>query len=378
EIDEGRVCTCDPRNPRQHQEEHPGGRLRDGCTTPHRGGAWNWRRRHLGCNCTAPRLGVLRQVGSVNADLVLPIERLPLPGETLAAASLETVPGGKASGNSSFVPHRRGWTQGANQAAAAAKLGYPTFFVGQVGCDANGVMLREALKSAGVDTTFLRQVPGSSGTALILLQQSGENSIIIVGGANQGGWELGPEAQAAIAGAGALLLQREVPEHVNIQAAQLAKTAGVPVYLDAGGVDAPLAPDLLACLTLLSPNETELARLTHLRTDTEEEIQAAAQKLQAQGVTSVLVKLGAQGSLLLPGAGQAAVRQPALPAPQVVDTTGAGDCFTAAYAVAALEGKPAAEALRFASAAGCICVQRSGAQPSLPSREEVDALLAVP
>ncbi|KAL6755954.1 Ribokinase-like protein [Haematococcus lacustris] len=301
-------------------------------------------------------------VGSVNADLVLPIERLPLPGETLAAASLETVPGGK----------------GANQAAAAAKLGYPTFFVGQVGCDANGVMLREALKSAGVDTTFLRQVPGSSGTALILLQQSGENSIIIVGGANQGGWELGPEAQAAIAGAGALLLQREVPEHVNIQAAQLAKTAGVPVYLDAGGVDAPLASDLLACLTLLSPNETELARLTHLRTDTEEEIQAAAQKLQAQGVTSVLVKLGAQGSLLLPGAGQAAVRQPALPAPQVVDTTGAGDCFTAAYAVAALEGKPAAEALRFASAAGCICVQRSGAQPSLPSREEVDALLAVP
>ncbi|KAJ9525864.1 hypothetical protein QJQ45_009279 [Haematococcus lacustris] len=288
------------------------------------------------------------RVGSVNADLVLPIERLPLPGETLAAASLETVPGGKASGNCLYVAQ----------------------CVLHVGCDANGVMLREALKSAGVDTTFLRQVPGSSGTALILLQQSGENSIIIVGGANQGSWELGPEAQAAIAGAGALLLQREVPEHVNIQAAQLAKTAGVPVYLDAGGVDAPLAPDLLACLTLLSPNETELARLTHLRTDTEEEIQAAAQKLQAQGVTSVLVKLGAQGSLLLPGAGQAAVRQPALPAPQVVDTTGAGDCFTAAYAVAALEGKPAAEALRFASAAGCICVQRSGAQPSLPSRGE--------
>ncbi|KAG2440419.1 hypothetical protein HYH02_010307 [Chlamydomonas schloesseri] len=300
-------------------------------------------------------------VGSVNADLVLPIERLPKPGETLAAASIETVPGGK----------------GANQAAAAARAGYPTFFVGQFGRDdPNAALLRNALLGCGVDLAHAAEVEGPCGTALILLQAGGENSIIIVGGANQAAWKLSDGVKALIAGAGAVLLQREIPEPVNVEVAKLAAAAGVPVILDAGGVEGPIDPAILPCLTLLSPNETELARLTGLPTDSEAQVQAAAEKLMSAGVKSVLVKLGADGSLLLPGPGQPPLRQAAIKAAQVVDTTGAGDCFTATYAVAVLEGKPPAEALRFASAAASICVQRKGAMPSLPARTEVDELLS--
>ncbi|GFR41527.1 hypothetical protein Agub_g2223 [Astrephomene gubernaculifera] len=299
-------------------------------------------------------------VGSVNADLVLPIERLPKPGETLAAASIETVPGGK----------------GANQAAAAARAGYPTFFVGQFGKDdPNATLLRGALNGCGVDLTHAQDVAGPCGTALILLQSGGENSIIIVGGANQASWSLSEPVKQLLATAGAVLLQREIPEQVNIEVARLAHTAGVPVFLDAGGVEGPISPELLSYLAVLSPNETELARLTGMPTDSEDQVLAAAGKLLDAGVKAVLVKLGAEGSLLLPGRGEAPVRQRAFKAPEVVDTTGAGDCFTACYAVALLQGCPPAAALRFASAAACLCVQRRGAMPSLPAREEVELLL---
>lgn len=223
--------------------------------------------------------------------------------------------------------------------------------------------------------TQLREVEGPSGTALILLQSSGENSIVIVGGANQSSWHLDDAARAALSSAGLLLLQREVPESVNIQAASIAKAAGVPVFLDAGGVEGPISPELLKCLTVLSPNETELLRLTEMPTGTEEEVQKAAEKLMCLGVQSLLVKLGAHGSLLLPGPGLAPIRQEAFKVSKVVDTTGAGDCFTAAYGVAVLEGKVGAEALAFASAAASICVQSKGAMPSLPSRKEVEDLL---
>lgn len=300
-------------------------------------------------------------VGSVNADLVLPIERLPKPGETLAAASIEVVPGGK----------------GANQAAAAARAGYPTYFIGQFGKDdPNAALLRNALTGCGVNLSHSKDIEGPCGTALILLQAGGENSIIIVGGANQATWSLSDADKSLIQGAGAVLLQREVPEQVNIDVAKLAKEAGVPVFLDAGGVEGPIAPELLSCLSVLSPNETELARLTGLPTDSEAQVQEAAEKLMTQGVSAVLVKLGSEGSLLLPGPGAPPIRQHAIKAPVVVDTTGAGDCFTATYAVAVLEGKAPQAALAFASAAGSLCVQRKGAMPSLPAREEVDELLA--
>ena len=193
-----------------------------------------------------------------------------------------------------------------------------------------------------------------------------------------------------MASAGAILLQREIPEEVNITIAAAATAAGVPVMLDAGGVAAPIAPELLQHVTWCSPNETELARLTGLPTETKDEVQAAAESLMSQGVDQVLVKLGAEGSMLVQkdsmrdsgggdaGVGEGSVApvvQEAVAVKKVVDTTGAGDCFTAAFVVGVLQGKDPQDALGFASAAASICVQRAGAMPSMPNGEEVQLLL---
>eukprot|EP00775_Hariotina_reticulata_P011051 gene11051-11206_t len=172
--------------------------------------------------------------------------------------------------------------RGANTAAAAAKLGYPTYFVGHIGTDSNAGPLQEALATAGVNLDHLKAVQGPSGTAIILLQPKGENSIVIVGGANQtlAAWQLSDDTQQLISTAGAVLLQREIPEPVNIQVAKVAAAAGVPVLLDAGGVDAPVPDELLQHLSIISPNETELQRLTGMPTDTDAQLLAAASALQ--------------------------------------------------------------------------------------------------
>jgi ribokinase len=377
-------------------------------------------------------------VGSANSDVVLGVDRLPLPGETLAGTGLETCAGGK----------------GANQAAAAARLlaagdgaKQRSRFVALFGDDANGAALRSALagdEATGVDLSLSRTLTDGTptGTALILLLPSGENIIVIVGGANQSdpGWEAvlgrprggsgdGGGAGAASTAAArllsggsataspvsALLLQREVPDWVNTRAAELARQGGTggAVVLDAGGAEGPLPERLLSAVTVLSPNETELARLVAadddeglgpppassspagaddglLSAETRAWVERAARLLLARLVAAapsdgsdarpraVLIKLGAAGSALFSSSSEEeALWQPALrPEGAVIDTTGAGDCFTAAFSVARFaEGKSAEEALLFASAAACLCVQRRGAQPSMPRREEVDALL---
>ena len=240
-------------------------------------------------------------VGSVNADLVVE-SRLPQPGETVAATGGGvTLPGGK----------------GANQAAAAALCGYPTCFVGQTGRDAPAGVLRAALTAAGVDLSHCSAVDAPTGQAIIVLQPDGENSIIIVGGANTAWTAPGAEALHQVVTAGMLLLQREVPESVSLAAARAARWAGVPVILDAGGNEEPICEELLCLVTVLSPNETELSRLTGLPTDSEAHILEAAHALQQRGVDTVLVKLGAQGSLLVPPHNGAPVRQPAFKADKV-------------------------------------------------------------
>ncbi len=297
-------------------------------------------------------------LGSLNADLYVEVERLPQPGETLAGSGAAVRPGGK----------------GANQAAAAARLGFSTRFAGHLGTDPFASALRDALRDTGADTTLLTEVPGPTGQAFILLQRGGENSIILVGGANQE-WPdgLSPALDQAIRGAGALLLQREIPEAINLAATQAAVAAGVPVVLDAGGAEGPLPAALLAGLAVLSPNETELARLTGLPTATDQQVLIAARRLQAHGVGSVLVKLGARGCLLLQADGTV-LRQAIFPV-TVVDTTGAGDCFTGAYLVAMLENQDPAARLRFACAAAALCVQGLGAMPSMPDRAAVERIL---
>ncbi|XP_024376594.1 uncharacterized protein [Physcomitrium patens] len=304
-------------------------------------------------------------VGSVNADIYVEVERLPVEGETIAARSGQTLPGGK----------------GANQAACAARLSYPTFFCGQVGLDGHANLVKDALASAGVRLDHVNTVDSPTGHAVVMLQPGGKNSIIIVGGANvawpkleDGISRLTANAQQLIKRAGAVLLQREIPDAVNLEAAKVAKSAGVPVIMDAGGAEGPIPEELLKHVTVLSPNESELARLTAMPTNSLEKILLAAAKVQEMGVQQVLVKMGETGSVLVSGK-EPPIYQPAILAPTVVDTTGAGDTFTASYAVALIERQTPAEALRFAAAAASICVRSKGAMPSMPERKAVLQLL---
>eukprot|EP01018_Ginkgo_biloba_P009448 Gb_32608 [translate_table: standard] len=303
-------------------------------------------------------------VGSANADIYVEIDRLPKEGETIAARSGQTLAGGK----------------GANQAACGGRLSYPTYFVGQVGKDAHGTLLRDALSSCGVHLDYLNTVSVPTGHAVVMLQPGGENSIIIVGGANiswpslEDGMSLSINAQQVICQAGIVLLQREVPDSLNVEVAKIARSANVPVILDAGGMEGPIPEDLLKSIDIFSPNETELARLTGTSTDNVDQVIEAARKCHKMGVKKVLVKLGAQGSVLV-AEDFPPIIQPAIPAPIVLDTTGAGDTFTAAFAVALVEGKSPADSLKFAAAAASLCIQVKGAIPSMPDRQAVLQLL---
>ncbi|KAJ6728131.1 SUGAR KINASE [Salix koriyanagi] len=300
-------------------------------------------------------------VGSANADIYVEIDRLPKEGETISAKTGQTLAGGK----------------GANQAACGAKLSYPTYFVGQVGEDAHGRLITEALKNGGVNLDCVRNLSDApTGHAVVMLQPDGQNSIIIVGGANMSCWpeKLSDEDLEVVRKAGVVLLQREIPDLVNIQVAKAARSAGVPVILDAGGMDAPMPPELLNAVDIFSPNESELARLTRMSTESFEQIGQAVVKCHKMGVKQVLVKLGAKGSALFIE-GEKPIKQPIISAARVLDTTGAGDTFTAAFAVALVEGKTKEECMRFAAAAASLCVQVKGAIPSMPDRPSVLHLL---
>ncbi|KAK9688703.1 hypothetical protein RND81_09G005200 [Saponaria officinalis] len=312
-------------------------------------------------NQSTVKIPPLVVIGSANADIYVEIERLPKEGETISAKTGQTLAGGK----------------GANQAVCAAKLSYPTYFFGQVGEDAHGKLITEALEGGGVCLDHLKNVSDTpTGHAVVMLQSDGQNSIIIVGGANMSCWPqvISDRDLEVVRNAGIVLLQREIPDFVNLQVAKAARDAGVRVILDAGGMEGPLPPELLSYVDILSPNETELSRLTGMPTDTFEETVLAVSKCYEMGVKQVLVKLGAKGSALFVE-GEEPVKQPIISAPKVLDTTGAGDTFTAAFAVALVEGKPKKECLRFAAAAASLCVRVKGAIPSMPDRQSVLDLL---
>ncbi|MEU6214924.1 MULTISPECIES: ribokinase [unclassified Streptomyces] len=288
-------------------------------------------------------------LGSTNMDLVAYVAKAPRLGETVTGRAFRTVPGGK----------------GANQAVAAARSGGKVVMIGAVGADEFGVRLRSALTAAGVETAGLRTVEGSSGTAHITVDDEGGNSIVVVPGANAAvtGLEAGDEAR--IAAAGTLLLQLELPMAAVVAGARAARAHGVRTVLTPAPAQ-PLPAALLAATDLLVPNEHEAAALTGL-TDPHQ----AAEALLAD-VPEVVVTLGAAGVLHA-----ARGREPlAVPAPRVraVDTTAAGDTFVGALAVALGEGRPMPEALRWASAAAALSVQRHGAQDSMPTRAETEAL----
>jgi ribokinase len=298
-------------------------------------------------------------VGSLNADLVFRVPRFPVPGETLVGEEYQVFPGGK----------------GANQAYAAAKLGARVSMVGQVGNDAHGGWLKANLAEVGVDVSHVqRDSEVSSGTASIIINREGQNQIIIVPGANG---TFAPErleqGHAIISAAQFVLLQLEVPLQTVVVAARLAKAAGAKVILDPAPAQ-PLPDELVALADYLTPNETELALLNSSAPAALTRVEAGrlARNLLTRGARKVVVKMGAQGALLVEGK-----QEQFWPAflVQAVDTTAAGDAFNAAFAAALSEGRSEAEAGHFATAAAACSVARAGAQPSMPTRSEVERLL---
>ncbi|MFD3718549.1 ribokinase [Streptomyces sp. NPDC058674] len=290
-------------------------------------------------------------LGSTNMDLVAYVPKAPRTGETVTGSAFRTVPGGK----------------GANQAVAAARLGGEVVMIGAVGADEFGVRLRSALASAGVETAALRTVEGASGTAHITVDDEGGNSIVVIPGANARvtGLEAGDDSR--IAASDTLLLQLELPLEAVLAGARAARAHGVRTVLTPAPAR-PLPAELLAATDLLVPNEHEAAALTGL-TDPR---QAAAALLHE--VPEVVVTLGAAG-VLWAARGREPLAVPATPV-RAVDTTAAGDTFVGALAVALGEGRAMPEALRWASAAAALSVQRPGAQDSMPTRGETDAFAA--
>ncbi|GAB2955679.1 ribokinase [Nonomuraea fastidiosa] len=288
--------------------------------------------------------------GSANMDLVAYVSRAPKRGETVTGHSFRTVPGGK----------------GANQAIAVSRAGGEVAFLGAVGDDAFGAEMRATLADAGVDVRGLRQVPGPSGIAHIVVDDSGGNSIIVVPGAN--GTITGPSGSdlAAIAGSQALLLQLELPMEAVVGAAQAARVSAVPVYLTPAPAQ-PLPDELLEAVTTIVPNEHEAAAITGV-TGPGEALDALLEL-----VPEAVITLGSEGALY----GSRSGERHRVPARKVnaVDTTAAGDTFVGALAVARSEGMPVPRALEFATVAAALSVQREGASTSMPARRDIEAAL---
>jgi ribokinase len=300
-----------------------------------------------------PRIVV---VGSSNIDMVVPVPHIPAPGETVLGGEFQMVPGGK----------------GANQAVAAARLGAQVTLVARLGEDVFAAPSLENFAAAGIDTTHVKRDPqAASGVALIFVGAGGENSIAVAPGANA---RLSPEdvdaAEEAIAGADVLLLQLEVPLATVERAVALAKRHGRRVLLNPAPAQ-PVPDDLLTRVDLLTPNETE-ARVLLGGSPGADDPAAAAMALLRRGAAAVVVTLGARGALLVTPDGRAEI--PPRPV-TAVDTTAAGDTFSAALAVAWAEGRPLPDAAAFAAAAAALSGPRRGAQTSIPTRAEVDAFV---
>lgn len=294
-------------------------------------------------------------VGSANIDQVFRVVRIPSPGETVLSTGLTTARGGK----------------GQNQAVAAARAGAVTSFVGAVGADDFGRGIRSGLDSDGVATSQLREVDAPTGTALIAVDDRGENTIIVEAGANGLLSDLTESDAAAIRAADVLVLQLEIPLPTVLQAADLAHSAGTTVVLNAAPIR-DLPDELLDLVDVLVVNEHEAAHLAAARSEADDDVARAAALTRL--VPAIVVTLGGDGAALY-RAGEPAVTFGA-PAVTVVDTTGAGDTFCGALATLLSEGADLAGACRFAVVAGSLSVERAGAVPSIPARAQIDARLA--
>jgi ribokinase len=293
--------------------------------------------------------------GSINMDLVVRVPRLPAPGETLRGSDFFTAPGGK----------------GANQAAACARLSAPVAMIGRVGDDVFGTALLDGLKTLGVDVSRVTVTPGPSGVAVIAVDEHAENSIIIIPSANgQVGMEDLVRLDAALPGTDSLLLQLEIPLEAVTAAARLAHARGVRVILDPAPA-AQLNDELYTLTDIITPNETECAALVGFPVHNPTQAERAAEILLNRGVKHVIIKMGERGAYLHDGSAEEMI--PSFHV-EAIDTTAAGDAFNGALAVALDKGHTLREAVCFANAAGALSATKHGAQPSMPTLEEVENL----
>ena len=296
-------------------------------------------------------------VGSSNTDMIIKLERIPQPGETVIGGEFTTAAGGK----------------GANQAVAAARAGGDVTLVARVGNDMFGRQAVERFASDGIDVRHVLEDSGApSGVALIFVDRHGENSIAVASGANA---RLTPAdvmaARDAISSADILVTQLETPLETVRTAVELAAEHGVRVVLNPAPAQ-PLDAEILRHVSVLTPNETEAALLTGMEVASEADAAAAAERLASLGVAATVITLGGRGAYVLDSDQRELVAS--FPV-EAVDTTAAGDVFNGALAVALADGCPLIEAVRFANAAAALSVTKLGAQPSAPTRAAVEQFL---
>lgn len=300
----------------------------------------------------------LTVLGSINADHVIQVPHFPQPGETLSGQNYHIVYGGK----------------GANQAVAAARLGAKVDFIACIGEDKIGLEMKQAFQKDGINTDSIATIQGeTTGIAMIQVADSGENSIVISAGANAHlTTDIVDKFKQKILDTDALLMQLETPLDAIIYATKIAKQAGKHTVLNPAPAKA-LPDELLAQLTMITPNETEAEVLTGIKVVDEQSAAQAAAVFHQKGVAIVLITLGAKGVFISHNALQKII--PGFRV-QAKDTTAAGDTFNGALVTALLEQKSLEEAIQFAHAAAAISVTRFGAQTSIPSRQETLDFLA--
>lgn len=298
-------------------------------------------------------------VGSINIDLVVNAERIPVKGETVLGNEFRIHPGGK----------------GANQAVAVGRLGYPVRMIGRLGDDSFGSQLRQNLERAGVDIAGVATTEGSSGVAVIVVAQNGENSIVITPGANA---LLTPQDLEAnleiIRSAGVVLTQLEIPDETVEYLTKICAREGVPLILDPAPAKV-LPAELFKNIEWFTPNEVEAAFFMENSTSATNKFDpdSMAQTLINKGVKGVVLKLGSRGAYLASRTGLTEFVSPF--SVKAIDTTAAGDAFNGAFATGLMLRMGPAQSARFAGAAAAISVTRAGAQPSMPVMADVEQLL---